>query len=266
MDVAMKLHPSKKDLDLQLHIPDQETECPILQEPIHAAIFDKFPRPFYKTHPEHKAITLACSHTFHAMALVYHWSRNRNVLCPICRAGPQGQRLVLSKLPEDWRYSLSSKVKREKKQDREEAEQENYRVAWTFSQNDTMTRTVVSFVIKIEIQAITVGSIHTTWKLSTTLSSLHDTVEFEVPANELAAIPFSAGTTMRFRPVVYSNIVVNTLAPSNWFISGNYPTPSDRFHVEYDTETRKFQKIKLTMNEDEFSSLIVDAFFAASMV
>ena len=264
MDVAMKLHPSKRNLDLQLHIPNPETECPILQEPIYAAIFDKFPRPFYKTHPEHKAVTLDCSHTFHAMALVYHWSRNHNVLCPICRAGPKGQRLVLSKLPEDWRYSLSSKVKREKKQDREEAEQENYRAAATFSHND-LTRTVVSFIIKIEIQAITVGSMHTSWRLSTVLSSLQDSVEFEVPANELAAIPFSAGTTMRFRPVVYSNILVNMLAPSNWFISGNHPSPSDRFYVEYDTATRKFQRIKLTMNEDEFSSLIVDAYFAASI-
>ena len=264
MDVAMKLHPSKRNLDLRLHIPNQETECPILQEPIQAAIFDTFPRPFYKTHPEHKAITLDCSHTFHAMALVYHWSRNHNVLCPICRAGPQGQRLMLSRLPEDWRYSLSSKVKRERKQDKEEAEQENYRAASTFSHNDT-TRTVVSFVIKLGIEAITVGSSHTFWTLSTALSSLQDSVEFEVPANEIAAIPFGPGTTMRFIPVVYSNVQVNMLVPSSWFISGNQPTPSDRFRVEYDTATRKYQKIKLTMDEDEFSSLIVDAYFAASM-
>ena len=264
MDVAMKLHPSKKDLDLRLHIPKQETKCPILQEPIHAAIFDNFPRPFYKTHPEHKAVTLDCSHTFHAMALVYHWSRNRHVLCPICRAGPLGQRLMMSKLPEDWRYSLSSKVKRERKQDKAEAEQENYIAASTFSHNE-MTRTVVSFVIKLEIQAVTVGSIHTFWTLSTALYSLYDSVEFEVPANEIAAIPFGPGTTMRIIPVVYSTILVNMLAPSNWFVSGNHPSPSDRFHVEYDTATRKFQKIKLTMNEDEFTSLIVDAYFGASM-
>ena len=269
MNLAMKLHPSRKDLDLQLHIPDPETECPILQEPIHAAIFDRFPRPFYKTHPEHKAITLGCSHTFHAMALVYHWSRNHNVLCPICRAGPQGQRLVLSKLPEDWRYSLSARVKREKRQDREEAEREDYQAASTLSsQNNSndVTRTVVSFVIKLEIQAITAESTDASWRLSTNLSSLHDTVEFEVPPIELAAIPFARGTVMRFRPVVYSNSLVNVLPPSAWFASGNQPQPTDRFQVEYDPVTRKFQKIKLVMNEDEFSSLIVDAYFAASMV
>lgn len=265
MNVSMKLHPSRKDLDLQLHTPEPESECPILQEPIHTAIFDKFPRPFYKTHPEHKAITLGCSHTFHAMALVYHWSRNHNVLCPICRAGPKGQRLGLSSLPEDWRYSLSSMVKREKKLDREEAEREDYRAAATLSQND-MTRTVVSFVIKLEIQAITAESTDASWRLSTNLSSLHDTVEFEVPPNELASIPFTHGTVMRFRPVVHSNTLVNVLAPSSWFTSGNQARPSTRFQVEYEPVTRKFQKIKLTMSEDEFSSLIVDAYLAANMI
>ncbi len=39
MNVSMKLHPSRKDL--QLHTPEPESECPILQEPIHTAIFDK---------------------------------------------------------------------------------------------------------------------------------------------------------------------------------------------------------------------------------
>jgi hypothetical protein len=35
---------------------------------------------------------------------------------------------------------------------------------------------------------------------------------------------------------------------------------------EYDPLTKKFQEMMLEMNEDEFSSLIVDAYFAASMI
>ena len=263
MDVAMKLFPSRKDLHLKLAIPDQGAECPILQEPIQTAVFESLPRPFNKAHPEHKAITLKCSHTFHAMALVYHWSRNRNVLCPICRAGPQGQRLTMNRLPEDWRYSLSAKVKRETRKDMEEAELENFQAASLISQ-EAMTRTVVSFVIRIEIQALI--SLHSfgTWRLNTVLAPSHDGVVFEVPAVEVQTIPFSEGCIVRFLPIAYSNTLVSMLAMSEWFAVGENPRQSSSlFEVEYN-ETKKFKGIKLKLEEDVFSRLIVDVFFAAT--
>ena len=263
MDISIKLYPSRKNLDLQLQIPDQDTECPILQEPIQTAVFEKMPRPFYKTHPEHKAIKLGCSHTFHAMALVYHWSRNKNVMCPICRAGPTGQRLVLSKLPDDWRFSLSSKVKRELKLDRDEAEQENYRMAAILSQ-ESMNRNIVSLSIKIEIVAVTVENTFTSWRLPTSLLSVGDSMVFEVPSVDIAHIPFGAGTPMRFIPFSHSLASVNMMPSTNWFISGSNTRPSQRFQVEYDPSNRRFKSIKLTLHEDEFTGLIMEAYFASN--
>ena len=262
MDVALKLYPSRKNLDLQLRIPSHESECPILQESIQTAVFENFPHPFYRAHPEHKAITLGCSHTFHAMALVYHWSRNQNVLCPICRAGPHGQRLVLSRLPEDWRYSLSSKVKREKKKDREETDRENYRMAAQISQEIT-TQTSVIFTIHIEIQALTTGNILNSWRLPTHLISLQDCVVFEVPWLEVSNIPFAPGTLMRLIPFAFSNTLVTMLHPSDWFVSGGI-RELDSFQLEYDNETSKFKSIKLTIHEDVFGSLIIDSYFGTS--
>jgi hypothetical protein len=289
VDVSMKLFPSQKDLvGLKLAIPDQETECPIPQEPIQTAVFESLPRPFCKAHPEHKALTLGCSHTFHAMALVYHWSRSRNVLCPICRAGPQGQRLVMSRLPRDWRYSLSAKVKREKQKDREEAELENLRAATLLSQ-EAMTRTVVSFIIRIEIQALTTGCQLMSWSLNTALTPSNGCVEFEASEEELQTIPrFTEGTVMRFIPFAHSDALMSVMiTPSEWFVVGGgmmmMRTPS--FGVEFFDDNgddnnnnnddgssrrggggngKKFKRISLKMQEEEFICLIAEAYFAAN--
>jgi hypothetical protein len=265
MDISMRLYPSKKNLDLKLHVPDKETECPILQEPIESAVFDSFPRPFYRAHPEHKALTLGCSHTFHAMALVYHWSRNKNVLCPICRAGPRRQKLVMSTLPEDWRYSLTSKVRRETKRDKEETEREHMMMASMISRETTVGSTVVSFIIKIEIQAQTLGGGVLTWRLGTVFLPTNHAVVFEVPEFELIGIPpFGIGTLMRLIPFAYSTNTVNMLRPSEWFVSGRGSSSlGGGFSVEYGINGQ-FKGIKLAIHEDEFTSLIVDAYFAAS--
>jgi len=71
--------------------------CPILQEPINSAILPFMPRPYLSDSPMHTALTLECKHTFHAMALIYHWARNESVLCPVCRAGPKNRRLALGR-------------------------------------------------------------------------------------------------------------------------------------------------------------------------
>lgn len=264
MAISMKLYPSRKDLDLTLAIPDQQIECPILQEPIQTAVFETIPRPFLNTHPEHKAFTLGCSHTFHAMALVYHWSRNQNVLCPICRAGPRGQRLIMNHLPKDWRYSLSAKIKREKKKDREEAELENFRVASLLSQEAT-THTVVSFVIKIDIQALTPSYQLMTWRLSTTLALARDSVVFEVPTAELQAIPFEEGTVMRLIPFAYSNSMVRMITPSEWFTMGkNIRGQSSAYQIEYNEDDHRIKSTRLILQEEEFSSLIIEAYFSVN--
>ena len=259
MNLSLRLYPSKKDLDLKLHTPDNETECPILQETIQTAVFETFPRPYDIAHPEQKALTLACSHTFHAMALVYNWSRNQNVLCPICRAGPRGQRLVMCRLPDDWRYSLASKVRRERRRDRLEMEHEHFRMAAQISQ-ETNLNAVVSFFIKIEIEGLTRGHVPFTWRLGTVFSPTHDTVVFEVPDNDLRGIPFTPGSLIRLIPLAYANRSINMLAPSEWFVMGNCLTESRGFSIEYN-DTGGFKNMRLTLHEDDFSSLIVNAYF-----
>ena len=259
MDLSMQLYPSRQSIALKLHTPDKDTECPILQEHISTAVFESFPRPFHRAHPEHTALTLGCSHTFHAMALVYHWSRNKNVLCPICRAGPRSQRLAMNTLPEDWRYSLTSKVKRETRRDRIEAERENFRMAAMLS-SEAPVNNVVSFVIKIEVQ--TLGNAGLAWRLDTAFSARRGAVVFEVPDCDLAGIPIGIGTVVRLIPFAYSTHTVNMLKPSDWFVvGGGNATPSAGFTVEYN-DVGAFKTIRLTLHEDEFTALIIDAYFA----
>jgi hypothetical protein len=263
MDLSMRLYPSKKNIDLQLHVPDSETECPILQESIQSAVFESFPRPFYQEHPEHKAITLGCSHTFHAMALVYHWSRNKTVLCPICRAGPRGQKLVMSNLPETWRYSLASKVRKETRRDKEETEREHFRMAAMLSNEPTSDRSAVSFVIKIEIQAHTMEGAIISWRLNTIFAPNNNAIVFHVPETDLIGIPlFGTGTLIRLIPFAFSAHTINMLRPSEWFAPGSYHPTHAGFCVKYDTEGR-FEEIKLTIQEEEFTTLIVQAYIAA---
>jgi hypothetical protein len=167
----------------------------------------------------------------------------------------------MSTLPEDWRYSLTSRVRRETKRDRDETERENFRMATQISR-EALNSTVVSFIIKIEIQAQTLGSL--TWRLGTVFSPRRDAVVFEVPEFDLIGIPFGPGTIMRLIPFAYSTHTVNMLKPSDWFVvGGENIRQSGGFSVEYN-ETGGFKGIKLTLHEDEFTTLIVAAYFAAS--
>ena len=124
--VKLALRPKRMSLDVVLHQPDTpEIECPILQDSIANATLDSFPRPYLSEHPTYSAVTLQCKHTFHAMALIYHWARSDGVLCPVCRAGPKGQSLAMSRLPNDWKYSMAARIRREHKQDRIQEEYQN---------------------------------------------------------------------------------------------------------------------------------------------
>jgi hypothetical protein len=228
-------------------------------------VFESFPRPFYHDHPEHKAITLGCSHTFHAMALVYHWSRNKTVLCPICRAGPQGQRLAMNRLPDNWRYSMASKVRKETRRDKEETEREHFRMAAMLStHHETMPiRSAVTFIIKIEIQAHAIDGAITSWQLNTIFTPDNTTIVFSVPDADLIGIPsFSTGTVIRFIPFAFSAHTINMLRPSEWFVPGSYHPTNSGFCVKYNADGR-FEEITLSIHEEEFTALIVQAYIAA---
>lgn len=170
----------------------------------------------------------------------------------------------MKQLPEDWRYSLSARVKKEYRKDREEMEQENFRAASIISR-EAMTRAVVSFVIKIDIQALVAEQTLASWTVNTVLAPSQEGVVFEVPSTELRAIPFCEGITVRLLPIAYSNVLVSMMTPSPWFIMSGSERSSERFQIEFN-EAKKFKSIKLILQEEEFSKLIVDAYFAYNEV
>ena len=238
-------------LDVQLHRPHATNdECPILQEPIATAVMDAFPRPFLLDKPEHSAITLQCHHTFHAMALIYHWARNRTVLCPICRNGPCGQRLILSKLPREWRYSMAARVRKEQRLDRIETEQSNLQAAVNIQNTSTvriLQSRMLELYIRIEAEP---GASPPNWSLKTRLMPLGDTVLCIVPASELRAIPYGQDTLIRMVP--HTN--VHTLQPSDRF-RGSIDIANE-FVMRRDEEG--FQHIHYTISEELFAIMLMD--------
>ena len=269
-DIHLHLHPSKIPITAVLHSPNEECqECPILQDPISTATFDILPRPFDAEHPAHTAITLCqCSHTFHAMALIYHWARSRNVQCPICRAGPPGQRLSVRKLPKEWRYSLAARLRRQKRIDRAEAEEDDRQAAMQMMAAATPalnTLQVASLFLNIRIEVLSAINIDDldsrmplSWVVTTTPMRLSDSIVFDVPIEELRRIPYGMGTSMRFVP--RTNTVLHSLRPSRWFVAGVEHHIDTKFNVHCN-ETG-FHHIHYSMSNAEYDEMALDIFMA----
>jgi hypothetical protein len=266
--LELTLRPSKQSISARLHVPTSaDQECPILQEPISTISFDTLPRPFHLDHPEHTAITLCpCSHTFHAMALIYHWARSEGVLCPVCRAGPKGQRLSIRRLPKEWRYSLAARVRRQKRKDRAEAEEDDRQTAMQMAERQHLQPIILSIspmYIKIRIEVLSqidLNDLDTPLPLSWTLSSvpirLPGAIVFDVPADELSRIPYCFGTLMRIVP--QTNRLLQPLHPSRWFKAGSDMHPSANFSIHCDEDG--FHHIHYTLSELAYEELILDAF------
>jgi hypothetical protein len=69
---------------------------------------------------------------------------------------------------------------------------------------------------------------------------------------------------MRFIPFAYSNSLVTIITPSEWFTIGSNIRSPEAYVIEYN-ESKKFKSVKLMLQEDVFSNLIVEAYFAASV-
>ena len=112
------------------------------------------------------------------------------------------------------------------------------------------------------MQAQLPGGIVQSWLLDAALTFRNEQVVFDVPPPQLTSIPFGVGTVVRLVPHTYSAHTVNTLAPSDWFVvGGGNASPSSGFAVDYNA-VEGFKGIKLLVSEDEFTALIVDAYFA----
>jgi hypothetical protein len=248
--VQLHLRPKRTSLDVRLHEPaSAEDECPILQDVIASATLDIFPYPFLSQHPKFSAMTLQCGHTFHAMALIYHWARSGNVLCPVCRAGPgKGQCLAMNRLPKEWKYSLASRIRRERKQDREEEETHNRQLAMQHVPGSLFVIPPLELNIRIEAA---IGVSPATWVLKTQLVEMHNLIVFDVPPEELSRIPYLPGTFMRLVPYTCMHI----LQPSDWFRTG--AQPGGNFSASF-CDRGRFSHINLTLAEDVFAALVGD--------
>ena len=244
--VQLALRPKRTTMDVTIHEPAHpDDECPILQDHIATAKLEHCPYPFLADLPTHTAMTLKCKHTFHAMALVYHWARSGNVQCPVCRSEPgKGQCLAINRLPSEWKYSMASRIRRERKRDRAEEERLNHQMAIQQSM-----LVVPSFELEIRIEA-EIGVSPATWTLKTRLVELHNRIIFDVPFDELRRIPYPPSTYIRLVPCTSMHI----LHPSNWFRQGIVPTGN--FSVSY-SETG-FLHMNLAMQEDVFATLVSD--------
>jgi hypothetical protein len=117
----------------ELFEPGPGPICPITQDPICTSQLDFLQdRSFDETRPMETGARLACKHEFTAMCLLYHWARNGNVTCPMCRHGPSEGRLNLRKLPDHFRLEMCRRIRSERHADREEHIAENLEAARQF--------------------------------------------------------------------------------------------------------------------------------------
>lgn len=246
LDITLATTPSNIPIAAKLRVPTPDEECPILHEDIATASFDRLARPYASDYPELKALTLHCGHTFHAMALIYNWARNRNVLCPVCRAGPPNRRLVMNQLPKEWRYSLQSRIRRERKQDRIDDEEQNHQMALQLSQTH---QDRLSLSMRITIETPYEGSITLGMHMQPTGGDL----EFFVPSDQLRTLSFRPGSFVRMFPHTH----IHTLRSSPWFKVGE--APHHGFHVEYDDQCN-FRRIALSLPEATVVTMLTDMF------
>ena len=122
-----------RTVKFEMFEPSADAICPITQDPIAESELEFMQGLVYSpAHPKLTGTRLLCGHEFSAMCLLYYWSRNNNVLCPVCRCGPKGGRVNLRKLPVHFRLDMWRRVRREMAQDHEEHLRENEEAARQF--------------------------------------------------------------------------------------------------------------------------------------
>jgi hypothetical protein len=264
MDFTLTLRPNKwnnsaapsgarQDIKIHLHEPDTTVECPILQESIKSTSgLDWCPRPFHAEQPKFSAITLQCKHTFHAMALVYNWARNRHVLCPVCRAGPKHQQLVISKLPNTWKYSLAARLRREWKEDKNRAEEEDRQAALALAAASAAQQNALQFVVLLLMESA--DNMHSWMGRAIPVPGVNALI-FYIPLMDIATIPFVRGNRIRILPLLHvfpTNIITN-LPPSQWFELGS-EDPGFNFSVLFHEEQSDLiSHLLYAVNEDHFT-------------
>ena len=264
MEITLSLRPSKcydhvekigakEALSIHLHEPDSEIECPILQESIQSTSgLEWCPRPFIVDQPKFSAITLQCKHTFHAMALVYNWARNRHVLCPVCRAGPKQRQLVISKLPKTWKYSLAARLRREWKEDKNRAEEEDRQTAIALAATSQEQQATLQFIVLLLIESST--GIHTWMGRAIPVPGISSFI-FYIPLSDVPTIPFVRGDNIRVLPFLHvfpSNFITN-MPPSRWFELGTEDHGFNFSILFHDDNPARISHMLYAVNEEHFT-------------
>lgn len=123
-----KYSPAK--LNFLMFEPSADAVCPISQDAILESELEFLQGvTVLEDSPNLRGMRLPCGHEFSGMNLVYHWARNRNVLCPVCRGGPAGAHLDLRKLPQHFRAEMAKKARSERRKDKLERVQEDEEAA-----------------------------------------------------------------------------------------------------------------------------------------
>jgi len=114
----------------KLSAPNPDEICGMTQEPISTYNLEFTEGvTIIPDHPEMVKITLPCSHSFAAVACLYHFCRNQ-MRCPLCRQGVD-TRMDLLSIPEHMQPSFIMQLNKATMEDRMAEEQENYQDAVT---------------------------------------------------------------------------------------------------------------------------------------
>lgn len=117
-------------ININIFEANNDEICPISQEPINESNLEFLENIFLcANNKAAKGIILDCKHKFNGMYLLYHWTRNRNVLCPVCRGGVQDAYINIKSFPAHFRDVLARKVRSERRKDAINERRENEQAA-----------------------------------------------------------------------------------------------------------------------------------------
>lgn len=116
----------------------RDAVCAITQDLISESDLEFLPdTTLIKDMPALRSMKLKCGHEFSAMNLLYHWGRNRNALCPVCRGGPEDAYLDLKSLPAHFKTSMERKIRSERRKDAADRQRENAEAARQLQSEET---------------------------------------------------------------------------------------------------------------------------------
>ncbi len=164
---------------------------------------------------------------------------------------------------------MAARIRRQKRIDRAEAEEEDRQVAMQLivSQQNmpAIIRADASMFVRIKIEVMSEININdldtplpSSWTIATVPTRVPDAVIFDVPGEELRQIPYPVGTRMRFVP--RTNTLLQPLRPSRWFTSGVDQHIDSNFSAHCN-ETG-FHHIHYSMSNSAYDEMALDMFMA----